>query len=82
VTGSSDAHHLPHAGTAWTEFEGSTAADLRRAIEGGATTAAGVPYPSIRKVGLGQIALGLAWGYSATPRKMLSRRKQERAAAS
>ena len=31
-TGSSDAHHAQLVGTAWTEYAGSTAADLRRAI--------------------------------------------------
>jgi predicted metal-dependent phosphoesterase TrpH len=31
-TGSSDAHHAELVGTAWTEFAGTTAADLRRAI--------------------------------------------------
>jgi predicted metal-dependent phosphoesterase TrpH len=31
-TGSSDAHHAELVGTAWTEFDGTTAADLRRAI--------------------------------------------------
>ncbi len=31
-TGSSDAHHAQLVGTAWTEFDGRTAADLRRAI--------------------------------------------------
>lgn len=32
ATGSSDAHHAELVGTAWTEFPGSTAADLRSAI--------------------------------------------------
>lgn len=31
-TGSSDAHHAKLVGTAWTEFDGSSAAELRRAI--------------------------------------------------
>jgi predicted metal-dependent phosphoesterase TrpH len=31
-TGSSDAHHAQLVGTAWTDFPGTTAADLRRAI--------------------------------------------------
>jgi predicted metal-dependent phosphoesterase TrpH len=31
-TGSSDAHHAQLVGTAWTEFPGTSAADLRRAI--------------------------------------------------
>jgi predicted metal-dependent phosphoesterase TrpH len=36
-TGSSDAHHAQLVGTAWTEFAGTTAADLRRAIAERAT---------------------------------------------
>lgn len=69
--GSSDAHHLPHVGTGWTEFEGSSADQLRRALASGATRAAMGRYPGLREVGLGRTALGLAWGYAATPRKML-----------
>jgi predicted metal-dependent phosphoesterase TrpH len=40
-TGSSDAHHAELVGTAWTEFSGRTAADLRRAIETRTTRAEG-----------------------------------------
>jgi len=40
-TGSSDAHHAELVGTAWTEFAGNSAADLRRAIAGRTTTAQG-----------------------------------------
>ena len=40
-TGSSDAHHADLVGTAWTEFEGGTADDLRAAIEARTTVAAG-----------------------------------------
>ena len=32
ATGSSDAHHAQLVGTAWTDFDGTTASDLRRAI--------------------------------------------------
>ncbi|MGH2631895.1 MAG: PHP domain-containing protein, partial [Tepidiformaceae bacterium] len=32
-TGGSDAHHLRHIGTGWTEFEGTSVAALRSAIE-------------------------------------------------
>lgn len=72
-TGSSDAHHLPHIGTGWTEFEGETADELKAAILARSTIAAMSVYPSMREVGMGNVALGLAWGYAATPRKMLSR---------
>lgn len=71
ATGSSDAHHLPHIGTGWTDFVGTTAEELRLAIHTGRTVAAMRPYPSLREVGVVQVAVGLAWGYAATPRKML-----------
>ncbi|MBN9493372.1 phosphotransferase [bacterium] len=69
-TGSSDAHHLPHIGTGWTEFEGTGLAALRQAIDGRTTRGCMVRYPSVSEVGYGQVAMGLAWGYAATPRKM------------
>ena len=71
ATGSSDAHHLLQVGKGWTEFEGTTAAALRRAIVEGTTVARMTRYPSLREVGLGRAALGLAWGYAATPRKVM-----------
>lgn len=40
-TGSSDAHHAQLVGTAWTEFEGDTAAELREAIVARTTKAEG-----------------------------------------
>ncbi len=75
VTGGSDGHHLPHLGTGWTEYEGTTAEHLRAAIVSGTTQALMRPYPSLREVGIVRIAAGLAWGYSATPRKMLRMRR-------
>lgn len=74
ATGGSDAHHLKHIGRGWTQFAGSTGQHLREAIRTGTTEANLLPYPGIREVGLSQLALGLAWGYSATPRKVLRRR--------
>lgn len=71
VAGGSDAHHLPCAGAGWTEFDGHTAEDLRAALLAGATTARMTAYPSLREIGLGATALGLAWGYAATPRKIV-----------
>jgi predicted metal-dependent phosphoesterase TrpH len=71
-TGGSDAHHLPHIGTGWTEFEGKGAEALKQSIANKTTMARMASYPSMREVGFGQVALGLAWGYAATPRKMLS----------
>ncbi len=69
-TGGSDAHHLAHIGTGWTEFEGMGFAALRGAIDARATRGTMTAYPSLREVGYGRVAMGLAWGYAATPRKM------------
>ena len=80
-TGSSDAHHLPHIGTGWTEFEGIGAESLKRAIQNQTTMARMTRYPSLREVGYLQVALGLAWGYAATPRKMLNWRTNRHGAA-
>ncbi len=73
--GGSDAHHLGHIGCGWTEFPGETVAELRAALANDATRPGMRSYPSLREVGLGQVALGLAWGYAATPRKMLRLRR-------
>lgn len=43
-TGSSDAHRAVLVGTAWTEFPGRSAGDLRRAIGERTTVAAGKPW--------------------------------------
>lgn len=71
VTGSSDAHHLRCVGTGWTEFPGTTAADLKAALLARQTIARMTRYPSLREVGYGKTAAGLIWGYAATPRKVL-----------
>lgn len=71
ATGGSDAHHLGHIGTGWTEFEGDGAEGLRTALERGDTRADMRSYPSVFATGVGRTAVGLAWGYAATPRKML-----------
>ena len=70
-TGGSDGHHLPHVGTGWTEFDGAGAAGLRQAILDGTTRPGMTRYPSVKSVGFGRTVLGLAWGYAATPRKVL-----------
>ncbi len=67
ATGGSDAHHLEHVGGGWTEFAGSTAEELRRAILAGSTRGVAREVP---RIGPGRLALGLAWGYTATPRKL------------
>ena len=77
-TGGSDAHHLPHVGTGWTDFDGSTEAQLRDCLSKRTTVGRMSAYPSAKEVGYGRLALGLAWGYAATPRKMLRMRKATR----
>jgi predicted metal-dependent phosphoesterase TrpH len=57
-TGSSDAHILDAVGRAYTEFRGRTAADLRRALESGETSAGRSRY---KAVGLVRYA---AWGFN------------------
>ena len=69
--GASDAHHLAHVGTGWTEFPGGGAEGVRAAVTSGTAAAAMSRYPSLREVGFGQTVRGLVWGYAATPRKML-----------
>lgn len=71
VIGASDAHHLPHIGAGWTEFEQPGAEGLRQALSTGVSRARMRHYAGAREVGVANIALGLAWGYAATPRKML-----------
>ncbi len=69
--GGSDAHHLCHIGSGWTEFEGRKAGDLRAALRSGAVQGAMTGYPSLRETGLLQVIAGLGWGYTATPRKLM-----------
>jgi len=72
-TGSSDAHHLAHIGTGWTLFAGSTAEELRVAFRSGTIESHMTRYPGMREVGVANLAAGLAWGYTATPRKLMRR---------
>ena len=74
ATGGSDAHHLVHIGRGWTEFSGRSMEELRHAVISRKCEARMVPYPPLHAVGWRQLVAGLAWGYSATPRKVLRRR--------
>ena len=74
AVGGSDGHHLPHIATAWTEFSGTSAEELRQAVLDGKTAGRMTRYPPLAEIGFTRLALGLAWGYSATPRKMVRRR--------
>jgi hypothetical protein len=66
--GSSDAHFLASIGCAYTEFEGATADDLRRAITTKATAGAAGRAPRIRDLGYRNVALQQWRGMMATPR--------------
>ena len=68
--GGSDAHFLEVIGASHTVFEGSTAADLRSAIEAGTTQVASAPYPTMRQIGLRNIVVQQWRGMLATPRQM------------
>jgi hypothetical protein len=68
--GGSDAHFLQAIGARYTTFDGSTADDLRRAIESRTTAGHADPYPSIRQIGVVPF-LHQQWrGIRVTPRKM------------
>ncbi|HEY4685206.1 MAG TPA: PHP-associated domain-containing protein [Dehalococcoidia bacterium] len=74
VVGASDAHFVEAIGSAYTQFDGSSAADLRSAFAGGAVSGQRRRFPSLRRVGPGRL-LGVAVaGLGATPRRLGWRR--------
>ncbi len=78
AAGGSDAHHLVCIGKGWTEFAGAGAEALRKALREGTTTGHMSRYPSVGEMGIRRVALQLAWGYSATPRKILGGSRDRR----
>jgi hypothetical protein len=68
--GGSDAHFLQAIGSAYTEFEGETADDLRRAIVARTTRAVYGPPVVWRTIGVRQVVRQTWRGISATPRAM------------
>ena len=74
AVGGSDAHFLAVVGSAYTVFEGQGAEDLRRAILARTTQGADGRHPSLREIGLGQVARQQVRGLLVTPRKMGWRR--------
>jgi predicted metal-dependent phosphoesterase TrpH len=68
--GGSDAHFLQSIGSAYTEFEGTTAVELRRAIETGTTRAVPGRAPRMSELGYRNILLQQWRGMMATPRNM------------
>ena len=66
--GGSDAHFLPAVGSAYTEFEGEGAEDLRRAIIAGTTVAVSGRYPPLGTIGVGNFLRQQWRGISVTPK--------------
>ena len=68
--GGSDAHFLPVIGTAYTEFAGSDANDLRAAITDRTTRGVTGRHPSLREIGYAHVVRQTYRGILATPRAM------------
>ncbi len=68
--GGSDAHFLPVVGTAHTEFDGTSADDLRSAIAARTTRGISGRHPSLREIGYGSVVRQTYRGIMATPRAM------------
>ena len=75
--GASDGHHLVQVGSGWTSFEGTTSQSLKEALKLKKTSAHEGRNPSLKEIGYSQIALGLLWGFSATPRQVVRRIRGE-----
>jgi predicted metal-dependent phosphoesterase TrpH len=76
AVGGSDAHYLPVIGSSFTGFAGTSAADLRAAIENGNSDAVRGRHPSLREIGAGQIVRQTVRGLWATPSKVVGRPAQ------
>lgn len=70
-TGGSDAHFLEEVGTAVTTFRGSTATELRAAIEAGQCGGTIRHQVALREIGIRRLAAQQVRGLSVTPRKVL-----------
>ncbi len=68
--GGSDAHFLKAIGSAYTQFPGRTADDLRRAILARETTGINGKHPTLLQIGLRQVVTQTWRGLTVTPRKM------------
>jgi predicted metal-dependent phosphoesterase TrpH len=68
--GGSDAHFLPAIGAGYTEFAGTTADDLRRAIEQRTTRGVCGRHPTLGEIGFAQVARQTYRGLMCTPRTM------------
>ena len=74
AVGGSDAHFLAVVGSAYTVFDGQGADDLRQAILARTTQGVNGRQPSLREIGLVQVARQQVRGLMVTPRKMGWRR--------
>lgn len=72
--GASDAHFVQAIGSAYTEFDGVSASDLRRSFEVGSLVARQGMFPRLRDVGLLRAASVPIVGLRATPRALGWRR--------
>jgi predicted metal-dependent phosphoesterase TrpH len=72
--GASDAHFVEAIGSAFTCFPGSSAIDLRRAVEGFDVSAHQEQFPSLRSVGFRRTLRLPVAGLCATPRRLGWRR--------
>jgi hypothetical protein len=68
--GGSDAHFLDFVGAAYTEFPGTTSAELKSAILARETRAQQGPVPSLRSIGVQRLAAQTWRGFTTTPRRM------------
>ncbi|HKZ51144.1 MAG TPA: PHP-associated domain-containing protein, partial [Dehalococcoidia bacterium] len=68
--GGSDAHFLAAVGSAFTEFPGRTAQDLRQAILARQTRGVNGRHPTLREIGLGQLLRQTWRGLTVTPREL------------
>ena len=72
--GASDAHFAAAAGTAWTEFDGSSAMELKQALAAGNVRGAAGAFPGLRSAGFFRAVTLPLTGLRATPKKMGWRR--------
>jgi len=72
--GASDAHFAAAAGTAWTEFDGSSATELKQALIAGNVSGAAGTFPGLRSAGFFRAAALPLTGLRATPKKLGWRR--------
>lgn len=68
--GGSDAHFLAAVGSAYTEFPGRTAEDLRRSILERTTRGVNGRHPTVWEIGLGQVVRQTFRGLTSTPRTL------------